>query len=73
MDFGFNRESAKILENDLEKHVSEIQMKLFEGENYTLIGTFRNNFSCFVEYKRLFTGEEKGCSILLLTMKLQHP
>ncbi|KAJ3662891.1 hypothetical protein Zmor_007209 [Zophobas morio] len=62
MDFGFNRESAKILENDLEKHVSEIQMKLFEGENYTLIGTFRNNFSCFVEYKRLFTAPMKSHS-----------
>ncbi|XP_063921401.1 receptor-like tyrosine-protein kinase kin-16 isoform X2 [Zophobas morio] len=63
-DFKSSRERAKIIENDLEKHVSEIQMKLFEGENYTLIGTFRNNFSCWAEYKRPFTAPMKSYSII---------
>ena len=72
-DFDFYRKSAEIIENDSEKHVSEIQMKLFAGENYTLIGNFRNNFSCRAESTRSFTGEKKGCSLLLLTVLLQHP
>ncbi|XP_063921825.1 receptor-like tyrosine-protein kinase kin-16 isoform X2 [Zophobas morio] len=54
-EFDLYRESAEIIESDLEKHVSEIQMKLFKGENYTLIGNFRNNFSCRAESTRSFT------------------
>ena len=67
-DFKIYRERAEILENDLEKHVSELQMKLFEGKNYILIGTFRNNFSCWAECTWSFTGEEIAYSLLLLTM-----
>ncbi|XP_063921417.1 mast/stem cell growth factor receptor kita-like [Zophobas morio] len=59
-DFKIYRERAEILENDLEKHISEIQMKLFEGENYTLIGNFRNNFSCRAESTRSFTAPKKS-------------
>ena len=53
-DFDCYRKSAEIAENDLEKHVSEIQMKLVAGENYTLIGVFTNNFWCEAEAKHNF-------------------
>ena len=49
-----DRESAEIIENDLEKHVSQIKMKLVAGENYTLIGVFTSIFSCEAEAEHNF-------------------